>query len=372
MQQFFFLIGLLSFFGCVDRINIDIPDSYSSQLVVDGLITDAPGPYEVKLSLSSRVNGFLKFRKLVSANHVSIHDNLGNSEELSEIEQGTYRTKPNGIRGVVGREYFVRVEMRDSRIYESIPDKMNPVGEVDSLYYTLESFQPLDAPTQYGFRVYLDANGVSASNLYRWKFTGTYVINTDPKLHTSSPSPSCTPDPRPCSGFRLNNNVLQRVEVCSCCVCWVNEYEDKPFVSDNQFISNGRFRKIEVAYVPVKYWPFQLKYRFEVKQMSLSKMAFDYWKTIQSQKEGGSSLFQPPIGKIRTNLYEIEGRGEAQGIFYASAIALKQTYLTNQAVKTLFLKVPNSNDCYSDRTLITESCVLAFKHSSAQPPLDWN
>ena len=46
--------------SCVDRISISIPDADASQLVVDGLITDEPGPYTVKLTLSSRVEGFLE------------------------------------------------------------------------------------------------------------------------------------------------------------------------------------------------------------------------------------------------------------------------------------------------------------------------
>ena len=53
---------LLLFFGlalmgsCVDRIDITIPKSNTGQLVVDGLITDEPGPYTVKLSLAENVD----------------------------------------------------------------------------------------------------------------------------------------------------------------------------------------------------------------------------------------------------------------------------------------------------------------------------
>jgi Domain of unknown function (DUF4249) len=367
------LVGVLLFNACIDRVNIRIPNASTSQLVVDGLITDEPGPYTVKLSLSSKIESFLEFStRPVSLAKVTIFDNEGNSELLDEINDGDgiYQTKPGGIRGVVGREYALRIETYEGEVYESIPDKMNPVGKVDSLYYTLESFQPLDAPTEYGFRVYVDAQGVPDSdNLYRWKFTGTYVINTNPEFHTVG---RCMPDPRPCSGFVLNSiGVLQTISNCSCCTCWVNQFEDKPYVSDNQFISGGRFKNIAVAYVPIDYWTFLLKYRFEVKQMSLSRMAFDYWKTIQSQKEGGSSLFQPPTGKIRTNIFEKNGAKEVQGIFYASAVKLKQKYLTSENVDKLFLHIRNRNTCGPDVKNVNESCLLAFKYSSTKPPADW-
>jgi len=373
MRKVWLLPLAFAFFSsCIDRLNIKVPDSNASLLVVDGLITDEPGPYTVKLSLSTEVDDFLEFRPLVSAKRVTIFDNLGNTEDLTETEQGTYQTKPNGIRGVVGRSYAVRIEMQDGKSYESVPDLMSPVGNIDNLYYTLDAFQPLDAPTQYGFRVFVDANGVpDTDNLYRWKFTGTYVINTNPEMR-QKPPPLCTKIPPACSGFIVSDiNVLERVGLCTCCVCWVNEFEDKPFVSDNLFISGNKFKNIEVAYVPVRYWPFQLKYRFEVKQMSLSKAAYDYWKIIQSQKEGSASLFQPPTGKIKTNLFEKNGGSRVQGIFYASAVTLQQVYLTNAAVRELFLKEPNSNLCGPDLKQIQESCVLAFKYSSNQPPADW-
>jgi Domain of unknown function (DUF4249) len=370
-------VGLLLFNACIDRVNIRIPNASTSQLVVDGLITDEPGPYTVKLSMSSKIESFLEFStRPVSLAKVTIFDNEGNSELLDEINDGDgiYQTKPDGIRGVIGREYSIRIETYEGEVYESIPDKMNPVGKVDSVYYTLESFQPLDAPTEYGFRVYVDAQGVPDSdNLYRWKFTGTYVINTNPELHTIvCRTGLCCPDPRPCSGFVLNGiGVLQTVSNCTCCTCWVNQFEDKPYVSDNQFISGGKFRNIAVAYVPIDYWTFFIKYRFEVKQMSLSRTAFDYWKTIQSQKEGGSSLFQPPTGKIRTNIFEKNGAKEVQGIFYTSAVKLKQKYLTSENVDKLFLPIRNRNTCDKNPQLVIESCLLAFKHSSNKPPADW-
>jgi hypothetical protein len=98
------MVALILLSSCIDRLNIKVPDSNASQLVVDGLITDELGPYLINLSLSTKVDGFLQFRKLVTAKRVTIFDNVGNSEDLTLIETGIYQTKPNGIRGVVGRE----------------------------------------------------------------------------------------------------------------------------------------------------------------------------------------------------------------------------------------------------------------------------
>jgi Domain of unknown function (DUF4249) len=363
------LFVMLAISSCIDRIDIKIPDSYSSQLVVDGAITDEPGPYTVRLTRATRIEKFLEFsREVVSQAKVTILDNVGNSELLTEITPGVYETKPSGIRGVVGREYKVKIETENGKLFESIPDKLNSVGEVDSLYYEFESYLPLNDQERYGFRFFVDAQAPLEKDVFlRWKFTRVFEIEAHPELHIVVP---CAKFPRPCSGLIQNPNtgVFQRIAECTCCTCWVTKYEDKPNVSNDQFVSNGRFKRVEVGYVPLEFWSFQKgKYRVEVKQMSLSRNAFKYWNIVQSQKEGAASLFQPPTGKIETNIFSVDGEDQAQGLFYASSVKIRQFYLTRKDVNVL-LRVPLW-DC--EEGLIAESCILAFKNSSNKPPHDW-
>lgn len=82
--------------------------------------------------------------------------------------------------------------MVDGKIFESQPDMMNPVGAVDSIYYDFESYQPADAPTAYRYRIYIDAhNTPDGGNFFRWKFNGTYVVETKPQF-TLCPTGDCS------------------------------------------------------------------------------------------------------------------------------------------------------------------------------------
>ena len=364
--------GLVLISSCIDRIEIKVPDSYSSQLVVDGVITDEPGPYTVRLTSSTKVESFLLFhRDFTTGATVTIYDNGGNSELLTEISPGVYQTKENGIRGVIGREYYLRIITSNGKVYESIPDLLSPVGKLDSLYFERESFLPLNDQERYGFRFYIDAQSPPDNDTYvRWKFTGVYEINAYPELYGRKIGQTdCVRGPLPCSGLIFSGAGYQRLEDCSCCKCWVTRYEDQPHVSDNQFVYNGEAKKVEIGYVPVEFFPFQAgKYRVEVKQMSLSRIAYDYWRIIQSQKEGAASLFQPPTGKIRSNVFSRDGSQEVQGLFYASAVATKQVYLTSKDVQDIKLRIPFW-DC--ETGLIAEDCRKAFLFSSATKPADW-
>lgn len=356
-----FLAIVMPLAGCIDRIAITIPNT-ELPLVIDGLITDEPGPYTVQITRAVALDGNLNFRKYVTVKSVTLFDNAGNSEPMQEEEVGIYKTKANGMRGVAGREYYIRVEARDGRVYESVPDKMYPVGEVEKVYYEFETFQPVDRRTQHGFRVYADARGVpTGSNLFRWKFIGTFEIDGYPALHTRGVEGNpCAPAPRSC----MNDGPFG---ACTCCKCWVSVADPKPRVSDNQFVTNGVFKKVEAGYVPLEYFPFQIRYRMEVKQMSLSQVAFDFWKTVQSQKEGVGSLFQPPNGKARSNIFEKGGLGEVQGLFYASAVKTKQIYLNNADVP-IRQQVDRWN-CEEGR--IAEDCRLAYPNSTTTKPADW-
>ncbi len=362
------LLCLLSITSCIDRINIEVPDSYSSQLVVDGVITDEPGPYTVRLTKSVRVEKFLPLsQESVAKARLTISDNVGNSEVLTEKEPGFYLTKAGGMQGVVGRAYSLRIETAEGKIYESEPDRMNPVGEVDSLYYQFESYLPINDQERYGFRFYVDSQSPEEDAFLRLKFTRVFEIDAYPDLHIVG---RCMPDPRPCGGRIFTEFGLKDVGECTCCKCWVTVNENQPYVSDNQFISGGKSKKIEVGFVPLEYFPFQLgKYRVEVKQMSLSRKAFDFWRIIQAQKEGVATLFQPPTGRIRGNIFATTGAEEVQGLFYASAVKKKQRYLTYTDFSfTKFSKIPFWG-CEVGR--IAESCLLAYPNSSNVKPADW-
>ena len=387
-----FIIGWLIADACVDRINFEIPSQHSKDIVIDGLITDEPGPYTVKLSSVIKSDDTRPRGVPLYAKKITIYDNAGTSEVLEQTGEGIYQTQIGGIQGVIGREYYIRVEMEDGNIYESRPDKMNLVGAVDSIYYDFETFQPADAPTAYRYRIYIDAHTTPDSdNYFRWKFNGTYVVETLPQYtHCGPPCRWC---PAKCSGYEwvigadgssvlkegyAYNPITKKVEYviglkCTCCRCWVTAPEAKPKVSDQDLSASGKFIKVEMGTVPINFYTFFEKYRVEIVQMGLSRAAFDYWRAIASQKEAVGSLFQPITGKIPSNIFEINKAQEAQGLFYAAAVTKKQIYL-DQRTHHAELYVPQD---YCEEILrdgaMGLDCRLGFPGSVSTnvKPADW-
>jgi hypothetical protein len=391
----FFPVLWLVIDGCIDRINFSTPPVPLTEIVIEGAITNAPGPYTVKLSNVIKSDATLPLGVPVNANRVFLADDAGTTEELTLVSAGVYQSSPSGIRGTIGRSYHVRVEMDNGNIFESVPDKMTPVGRIDSLYYEWEEIVRSDK-ADYGYRIYVDSHTVPGEEYLRWKFVGTYVVETLPQ-YSLCQSGACRPDgggetpgnycPLPCSGYmwvdgqlkmgyRLNPRTQEPEYVqgleCTCCRCWVTPREDKPKVNDGALSASGKFNKVEVGYVPINYYTFFERYRVEVYQMSLSRNSYEYWRAIQKQKEGIGSLFQPVGGRIPTNIFEVHGASSVQGIFYAAAVHKREVYLDKNTHKT-FIETPE--DCVNPprKGAAGVSCLLGFpgSESTTVRPVDW-
>jgi hypothetical protein len=368
-------------YSFLERIDIEIPLEYSLGVVVDGFISDQPGPYKVELRRLTQIDGPQVIGLPYAAKKVEIFDDTGFSEELQQKDDGIYETKT--IQGKVGRSYALRIEAHNGSVFESTLEILKPVGEIERVYYEFETFQPDDRPTEYGYRVFIDSRSIPGDENYvRWKFIGTYIVETLPQYHISE-NPPCSYDPLPCSGYAYYNGELRQgyaynpktkeVEYvpglkCTCCRCYVPQYEDKPRVSGNQLVQNGRFVKVEVGFVPVTFYTFFERYRVEVQQMSLSKSRFDFWKSIQAQKEAVNSIFQPVSGLIPSNFKTISGTGEVKGIFYASAITKKQIYI-DKSTNRVDIRTPV--DCLGRVGPSGESCLIKFPDATTIKPPDW-
>lgn len=326
-KQLSFTILMLVNNSCVDRLDIEANtfDKSSSQIVIDGYISDQPGPYYVKIFKPSAVDDVLNAREGLQAKQVLIFDDAGNQERL-EGERGLYYTNPLGMQGVVGRKYWLEVELLDGRLFKSRPEEIQPSGTIDSIYVEFDSYKPLRGPTQYFFRVFIDATA-GLNSYIRWRDTGIFYIET-----------------------------LQGG-------CYPSIYEQGAQVSDGQFVQGGKFKSILVGAVYINQYTFYSKYMVRVEQMSLNKEAFDFWKIAADQFNSKESLFQPSFGSLPKNIYEVNTNEPALGFFYAASIVRKNIFLTRDDVP---VPVP-------PYTLeINAPCVNVFSNATPIKPFDWN
>ena len=371
---------LIAVVGCVDPFSLTGFQS-DPQLVIDGFISDQPGPYTVHLYHTSRpdtvVTGYLPEQGAT----VTIVDDQGNREQLLETEAGTYRTSPAGMHGVVGREYHLEVKTGQGHEYTSDPERLPPGGKIDSIYYEYGSVYVKNPdPAKLGdqkidvFNIFLDAHGPSETPSYqRWSWEGVYKVHTFPELRYRpvyvNGCEDDVQDPVPCCGFIAIltgpiSAILNQVGPCTCCVCWIHEYERSPVVLDDQLSKRGKFNRIPITTVRITEERFFEKYMVRITQMNLTERAGKFWKQVQNQKQGATSLFQPPYGKLTGNIQSVGDAPKAIGIFYAASVNRKDMSIyARQVPRDHVLNGMRSTD-----KIYYKSC-LDYDHSTnVQPP----
>lgn len=110
-----FLIALPELISCQKVIKIDL-NSPSPQLVVEANISNKPGPYYVKLSKTVNFDDITVI-PAVSGAIVEISDLSGNSDTLTELKNGIYKT--SRLKGTPGQTYKLTIKT-GGQVYESV------------------------------------------------------------------------------------------------------------------------------------------------------------------------------------------------------------------------------------------------------------
>lgn len=353
--------------ACVDRIDFDIKSNPNFPIVINGFISNKPGPYQVTVSKAFDIDSKLYLKEPINVKRMVISDNTGFSEQLFNKAQGIYSTSENGIQGVVGRNYKLEVELLDGRFYESIPDTLFSSDPIDSVYFQQVAYKETEGTSKPGFDFYFDTSlSDKNSNRYLWKFKGTYQIDTNPELYDTLCIEARCPKPKFCSGYKVEGSgELIQVRPCECCTCWVDFYNDKILISDNQVSTSSSFAKIKASTIPINQWTFMYKVHAEIQQFGLSQQAFLFWRAIKNQNESIGSIFQPSNGKIPSNFIQTKGTdGPILGLFYAASINTKSTFITPFDVHPQNLIPPQNVPFIND-------CRRAFPYSSIEKPSFW-
>ncbi|MBV6646506.1 MAG: DUF4249 domain-containing protein [Cyclobacteriaceae bacterium] len=298
--------------GCVDQISQDFPEA-NAQLVVEGSITTAPGPYYISIQSSESLEGLQKNRGIGSGASVMISDNQGNTEQLSEIGLGFYATSVGGIQGVVGRSYTLTIEL-NGKTYQSIPETIPEPAGMDSL-----QSQPNVVVTE-------DLNGVEqiteqhilsariTSDLSKKQF---FKIESNGYAEVFVSSSNCPPvDGRNC--WQIRENIISGVRI-----------------QDNLELAREEFR-LDVTSIP---FDGRGRYYAIVNLLSITERAYNFFSTIEAQLDRGDNIFQAPLSPIVGNITDNSG-GQLLGYFYAASITTERICFSRNDIESDETSVP--------------------------------
>lgn len=318
----YFIISLFFLSGCIEDYDIKLPDA-ESRLVVEGLITNQPGPYYIHLT-KSKIGSFTSPDEEYTDNAESIIDAMviisDDSNQVDTLKlidfdvkeykydyrfgyfklllneygelidtlflkdpsefnhRGFYKT--SRLKGISGHTYFVKI-IHNDKIYESSA-YMPPVPEIDSIGY---------------FKKIMEKDGQ--------EFFIPLLYFKEPQMMDNYYLIQLSDDVSLRSGYGSSNWPFSIL----------SDNFLAPYVSGLNISLGTNPRGIE--------YPFYMEGdSIYLALSSLTKEGFNYYKALLEQFANDGGAYKPtpasPIGNISNG---------GLGLFRASSISQKRTYI---------------------------------------------
>ena len=216
--------------GCEEVIDYELRTA-DTKLVVEGLITDQPGPYTVRLS---NTKGYLDQGRTPGVNGalVIVSDNQGTVDTLKQAGEGTYQTTK--LQGKPGNTYYFK-------------------AVVNGQTYTAQSYMPTVSPID--------------SLTFEHKRKGeTMDEGIHPIIHFADPAGK---------GDCYRWNVI---------INGVQQPDELAVLKDD--IYDGNYGHADMGFV------LQENDRLRVEMYALDKPAYEFWLALQNQQNESGGPFE--------------------------------------------------------------------------------
>jgi hypothetical protein len=296
------LVGLFvmaaSLFSCVTEFQPDVV-SLPPALVVEGQITDQPGPYTVRLTRTADYR-YTAINLLETGATVTIEDNQGNRETLREqAPGGVYLTRVGGIQGVAGRSYRLVIQTKTGTHYESELELLKAAPPILKLYTEYRSdLIPGTVTRRQGWDVYLDTEDPETTgDFYRWEWTHYEPTAVCQRISTPS--------------------GVVGIPCCSSCWDIVRCYSCITINSDASINGKAISRQL-IMRVP---YTSTNGYYVEIEQQAISRGAYEFWKSARQFVNNTGGLFDSAPQSLGGNMKCVSDPATAvYGYFGATGI----------------------------------------------------
>ena len=335
----FYIGAILLLNACIDEIGFDTAQT-GGQLVVNGKITNSPGPHTIQLTLVSESG---PTPSAVTDADIWISDDNGSRERLIEIGGGIYQLEENRLVGEKGNTYTLEINV-DGTTYRSRPELMPTVAMAkDSTYFELNK-EILVTPDDVTIEreraeVYLDSEFPSAPVYLKWEAQHVYVrFSGDPDF----PPPICD-----------NCTIICYVTVPVSPQDFVLFDGMGPFKINRQLVGSKRPNS-DFFYIS----------SLNVIQSSMNMETYTYWNRVYQTVNTVGTIFDVPVATVPGNIYNVNNPDESV-LGYFEAVAQDTTRIILSKADFTFGTV---NDPCSDlRNKGCENCLILPQSTKKRP-----
>ncbi len=298
--------------SCITPYQPEVKSLGKKILIVDGYITDQPGPHQVVLTYSSDYT-VLGLNYIVGGATVWVTDEQGQRQDFIETGKGVYRTAAS-FQGQMGRSYKLNITLPDGSRYESQPEKITPVSAIDRIYEEYTEKPVAGTKTiDKGFNIYLDTKDpATTGDYYRWVWT-----HFEPLIQCEVRT------------VRVGTSTVDYGYNC-CQACWdIVRCQGKDCnnaMTDEQI--NGK--SISRQFLLRAPYTSTTGYYVEVDQLSLSRGAYLYYKNIENLTSSNGGIFDVAPVPLGGNMVSVSNPGETVFGYFSASGAQKMPHFVDR------------------------------------------
>ena len=296
--------------GCLEPFDPDLAENYKNYLVVDGIITDQPGPYIVKINRAVPLDQVDYENSAVSGVEVIIEKENGITERLFETNAGIYQT--NMIQGEVGKRYRIILTYKGQQ-YQSTWEKINASAIIDSLYFSVEAKETTDPELDIrGVQFYVDSYGdLNSVRHYRYEWEETWEIGVTHRAYYDYFGNDV---------YGFTSNPLHR--------CWKYNSSADIILGTAEGLSEAVITRQEVAFITGEKERFTRKHSLLVQQYALNEDEYFFWKLLHESSKELGTLYDKQPATITGNIVNTTHPDDVVlGYFSASGLKEKRIFV---------------------------------------------
>jgi hypothetical protein len=349
----------VAYSSCVDQISFPLEKPERERLIVSGLFTDLDDVHTVFLSQTTSQareplfqDGFFtlddKPRPVRGAQVTLVAPEINGAWIYQESKPGQYELEGDFALSE-GLEYYLEIQAGGS-VYRSEIQRMPEIVGDDELSFTFERTRLDNNPdaAQVVIRSEVTLPQAEGGYYLRWAVDEAYFWDL-----TFFPNPFNTPPPN----------------------CIVFGFPDPERITrvNGDLLGRDPAKSTQIVAQRLVDQSFLSRHYFNVRQLSISKDAFEYWGKVSEVVNNTGSVFDTPPAPIRGNMYNISDPDEVVlGYFEVAKAKLNRIYTTAADVP-FFLEKECTYEPSKRLDQYNPSCLSCsfFPNSTTQYPEWW-
>jgi hypothetical protein len=346
-------------------------------LVVNGMITNKPVVYNIRLSYAESLNSIAAAEPAGEAD-VYVTDNIQNRYQFTEKESGNYGSDSLKFTAIPGRIYQLHIATSDGQNYESNPQRLFPEVKTDSVYGEFTNKETLEKST--GLKVNTPGADILVNvinnadtlprfrmvlNLVNQYFDQDYVPGLD--IHYNFycwQTVSANTEISLTGGDYSVNSASQRKFT----IGFVDNYLKFLAIDYYERINEDDSSATAIDTRSQSFWEHHGRILY-LNQYTLNNETYLYYKSLNAQIQSDGKIFDPIAAQLNGNIKCItDPNRKAIGFFEASSVSYSRynldfRNLTNSQptiTKYPYILPPEPDGCLIDRAGGRHSNIPAF------------